>query len=148
MKLDPRIIEGRKPLTCFDAEEAEKFVGQKGYTSDDISTFTDLDCCCESGKLEHVVKENGNGICYPYSVVTDYNRKEYAFFLPEAWVKNTEEQQQFAEDCLRLVTLIYGFLNCHTQPHEIMKRHDHEQEQFLEAVFKRVLAGDPWNEVR
>lgn len=66
MKLDPRIIEGRKPLTCFDAEEAEKFVGQKGYVSDDISTFTDLDFC-ESGKLEHVVKENGNGICYPYT---------------------------------------------------------------------------------
>ena len=85
MKLDPRIIEGRKPLTCFDAEEAENFVGQKGYASDDISTFTDLDFC-EPGKLEYVVKENGNGICYPYSVVTDSDRKEYAFFLPEAWV--------------------------------------------------------------
>lgn len=84
MKLDPRIVEGKKPLDCFDAEEAEKFVGQKGYASDDVSTFTDLDFC-ESGKLEYVVKENGNGICYPYSVVTDYNRKECAFFLPEAW---------------------------------------------------------------
>ena len=84
MKLDPRIVEGKKPLDCFDAEEAENFVGQKGYASDDISTFTDLDFC-EPGKLEYVVKENGNGICYPYSVVTDYNRKEYAFFLPEAW---------------------------------------------------------------
>ena len=53
--------------------------------NDDISTFTDLDFC-EPGKLEYVVKENGNGICYPYSVVTDSDRKEYAFFLPEAWV--------------------------------------------------------------
>ena len=147
MKLDPRIIEGKKPLTCFDAEEAEKFVGQKGYASDDISTFTDLDGCCESGKLEYVVKENGNGICYPYSVVTDYNRKEYAFFLPAAWVKNTEEQQQFAEDSLELSSLIHSFLNCHTYPSEIMKRHDHEREQFLEDVFKRVL-GDPWHEIR
>ena len=91
MKLDSRIIEGKKPLNCFDAEEAEKFVGQKGYASDDISTFTDLDFC-EPGKLEYVVKENGNGICYPYSVVTDYNRKEYAFFLPEAWTATETKQ--------------------------------------------------------
>ena len=91
MKLDPRIIKGKKPLDCFDAEEAEKFVGQKGYASDDISTFTDLDFC-ESGKLEYVVKENGNGICYPYSVVTDYNRKEYAFFLPKSWTATEAKQ--------------------------------------------------------
>lgn len=30
MKLDPRIIDGKKPLDCFDAEKAEKFVGQRG----------------------------------------------------------------------------------------------------------------------
>ena len=147
MKLDPRIIKGKKPLDCFDAEEAENFVGQKGYASDDISTFTDLDCCCESGKLEYVVKENGNGICYPYSVITDYNRKEYAFFLPEAWVKNTEEQQQFAEDSLKLSMIIHSLFR-HSHPAEIIKRHDHEREQFLKDVFKRVLSGDPWNEVR
>ena len=148
MKLDSRIIEGKKPLNCFDAEEAEKFVGQKGYASDDISTFTDLDGCCESGKLEYVVKENGNGICYPYSVVTDYNRKEYAFFLPAAWVKNTEEQQQFAEDSLQLTVLIYEFFNSHKHPAEIMKRHEHERNRFLQDVCARVLSGDPYNEVR
>lgn len=143
MKLDTRIIKGKKPLDCFDAEKAEEFVGRKGYASDDISTFTDLNFC-ESGKLEHVVKENGNGICYPYSVVTDYNRKEYAFFLPEAWVKNTEEQQQFAEDSLKLSMIIHS-LFCHSHPAEIIKRHYHERERFLEDVFKRVLA-DPWKE--
>lgn len=145
MKLDSRIYKDRKPLDCFDAEKAEKFVGQKGYASDDISTFTDLDFC-ESGKLEYVVKENGNGICYPYSVVTDYNRKEYAFFLPAAWVKNTEEQQQFIDDVWKLSTLIHEFVDCYnTHTFEITKRHYHEREKFLEDVFKRVLA-DPWKE--
>ena len=72
----------------------------------------------------------------------------YVFFLPSAWVKKTEEQQQFAEDSLQLTMLIYSFLNCHTHTSEIMKRHAHERELFLEDVCKRVLSGDPYNEVR
>lgn len=43
MKLDPRIIEGRKPLTCFDTEEAEKFIGKECYFCDCPLAFEDLD---------------------------------------------------------------------------------------------------------
>ena len=32
MKLDPRIIEGMKPLTCFDAEFAKQFIGKEGFS--------------------------------------------------------------------------------------------------------------------
>lgn len=145
MKLDSRIKEGKKPLTCFDAEEAEKFVGQKGYASDDISLFADLDSV-ELGKLKRAPSENGKG-GYPYTVVTEYTCDQFAFFLPAAWVKNTEEQQQFAEDSLKLSMIIHS-LFCHSHPAEIMKRHTHEREQFLEDVCKRVLSGDPYNEVR
>ena len=31
MKLDPRIIKGKKPLTCFDSEYAKQFIGKKGF---------------------------------------------------------------------------------------------------------------------
>ena len=31
MKLDSRILEGKKPLDCFDVEEAKQFIGKKGY---------------------------------------------------------------------------------------------------------------------
>lgn len=140
MKLDPRIHEGKKPLDCFDIQKAKKFLGTKGYFSPYIDYFGDL-------KLTHygTLLDIDDKSTIPYGVDND---SYYVFFLPSAWVKNTEEQQQFAEDCLELTTLIYEFLNCHTHPAEIMKRHKHEQEQFLEAVCKRVLAGDPWNEVR
>lgn len=39
MKLDPRIIEGKKPLTPFDAEEAKKFIGKECYFAGDITDY-------------------------------------------------------------------------------------------------------------
>ena len=30
MELDKRIKEGKRPLTCFDLKEAEKFIGEDG----------------------------------------------------------------------------------------------------------------------
>lgn len=139
MKLDPRIIEGKKPLDCFDIQKAKKFLGAKGYFSPCIDCFSDL-------KLTHygTLLDIDDKSSIPYGLDDD---SYYAFFLPAVWVKNTEEQQQFAEDSLKLSMIIHS-LFCHSHPAEIMKRHDHEREQFLEAVFKRALLGDPWNEVR
>ena len=140
MELDPRIYKDRKPLDCFDIQKAKKFLGAKGYFASHIEDFKDL-------KLTYygTLLDIDDRSTIPYGI--DDN-EYYVFFLPSAWVRNTEEQQQFAEDCLQLTTLIYSFLNCHTQPYEIMERHDHEREQFLEAVFNRALSGNPWNEVR
>ena len=141
MELDKRILPGKYILTCFDAKEAEKFVGQMGYAADDISMFAELDFI-EPGKLEYVVKENGNGICYPYSVVTDHNRDEFAFFLPAAWVQSTEEQEQFTHDSLEIALLINNYLIRHAHPSEIMKQHAHERNKFLRDVFEKILSGD------
>lgn len=140
MKLDPRIYKDKKPLDCFDIQKTKKFLGVKGYFSPYIDCFSDL-------KLTHYGTLLGidDKSTTPYGCDDD---SYYAFFLPAAWVKNTEEQQQFAEDSLELTVLIYEFLNCHTHPSEIMKRHEHEREQFLEDVCKRVLSGDPYNEIR
>ena len=139
MELDKRILPGKYILTCFDTKEAEKFVGQMGYTSDNISTFTDLSFC-ELGKLEYVAKENGNGICYPYSVVTDHNRDEFAFFLPAAWVQNTEEQQEFITDSKRVALHIQDYLQHNAYPPSgIIARHSGEKQKFLQNVFEILL---------
>ena len=140
MDLDPRIYKDRKPLDCFDIQKAKKFLGAKGYFSSCIEDFSDLNLT-HYGTLLDIDDRSA----IPYGLDDD---EYYVFFLPSAWVRNTEEEQQFAEDCLQLTTLIYSFLNCHTQPHEIMERHDHEREQFLKAVFNRALLGNPWDEVR
>ena len=135
MKLDNRIIEGKKPLDCFDAEEAEKFVGQMGYAADDISMFADLDST-ELGKLKRAPSENGKG-GYPYTVVTEYTCDQFAFFLPAAWVQSTEEQEQFTHDSLEIALLINNYLIRHAHPSEIMKQHAHERNKFLRDVFEK-----------
>ena len=71
MKLDSRIIEGKKPLTCFDCDEAKQFIGQEGYFSNDKTDFQDLNDACRD-VLQDV----------KYS---DYFLKNY--FLPIAWTK-------------------------------------------------------------
>ena len=140
MELDKRILPGKYILTCFDAKEAEKFVGQMGYAADDMSLFADLDSA-ELGKLTRAPSENGKGGC-PYTVVTEYTCDQFAFFLPAAWVQSTEEQEQFAHDSLELALLIDEYLIHHTRPSEIMKQHAHERNKFLRDVFERILSGD------
>ena len=142
MELDKRILPGKYILTCFDAKEAEKFVGQMGYAADDISMFSDLDYI-DPGKLEYVIPENGNGICYPYSVVTDHNRDELAFFLPAAWVQSTEEQQEFITDSKRVALHIQDYLQHNAYPPSgIIARHSGhagEKQKFLQNVFEILL---------
>lgn len=140
MKLDKRIFPAKRPLTCFDAEEAEKFVGQMGYAADDMSLFADLDSA-ELGKLTRAPSENGKGGC-PYTVVTEYTCDQFAFFLPAAWVQSTEEQEQFAHDSLDLALLINNYLIRRAHPSELMKQHAHERNKFLRDVFEKILSGD------
>ena len=42
MELDKRIKEGKRPLTCFDTEQAKQFIGKECYFSDQICTFSKL----------------------------------------------------------------------------------------------------------
>ena len=43
MKLDKRIINGKRPLTCFDTEQAKQFVDTKGYFANDMGDFHNFD---------------------------------------------------------------------------------------------------------
>ena len=48
MELDKRIIEGKKPLDCFDAENEElmkSFLNKEGYFSNNLENFCLLDGC-------------------------------------------------------------------------------------------------------
>lgn len=86
MKLDKRIIEGKKPLTCFDAEEAEQFIEKECYFCDCALAFTNLD------KFTTLVKNvlfRVQDTEKPF--VTDtIGCFRYAYCLPCEWV-NSEE---------------------------------------------------------
>ena len=56
MELDKRIKEGKRPLTCFDLKEAEKFEGKEGYFSDYPRAFADGEISLEQCATQGILK--------------------------------------------------------------------------------------------
>lgn len=86
MELDKRIKEGKRPLTCFDLKEAEKFRGEDGYFAHEMEVFENLDCCYFSRLL-------GFDTCdklIPFAVANA--SRDYEFFIPEEWIKEPEKK--------------------------------------------------------
>lgn len=87
MELDKRIIEGKKPLDCFDAENKElikPFLKKEGYFSNNLENFCLLDGCFKR-LLINVFKERKS--CF-----TDDEGRDWKFFLPVEWVKESEKK--------------------------------------------------------
>lgn len=78
MELDKRILPGKRPLTCFDTEEAKEFIGKKGFVADELKQFCDLNKVQES-TLKNVW--SNETYCFVSSVTG------YKYFLPAEWVK-------------------------------------------------------------
>lgn len=93
MKLDPRIIEGKKPLTCFDAEEAKQFIGKEGFVTDELNEFRDLNETLKT-TLKNVWSKNET-----YCFITSVTRHKY--FLPAEWVKETEWRPYLIDEWLQ-----------------------------------------------
>lgn len=91
MKLDPRIIEGKKPLTCFDAEDAKQFIGKECYFCDCPLAFGDLD------KFTTLVRNNLFRVQdteKPFLTDTIASFR-YAYCLPCEWVKEEKKEPQY-----------------------------------------------------
>ena len=88
MKLDSRIIEGKKPLTCFDTEEAKKFIGEKGYFNHNLSRFCYLKNCTPAYLRNIFVRSES---CFEASRI-DWPNTDYKYFLPAEWVKPEEPE--------------------------------------------------------
>ena len=87
MELDKRIIDGKKPLDCIDAESesVKSFIGKKGYFANHISEFANI-----SDLKEHVLT------CInpdePDCEVYEANCTSWEYFLPEEWVEEPEKK--------------------------------------------------------
>ena len=85
MKLDSRILEGKKPLDCFDTEIAKQFIGKKGYFSNSLSWYS-------------VLKSTWDGTLYEIDSDLEQcfydNESEgyFQYFLPAEWVKEPEKK--------------------------------------------------------
>lgn len=84
MKLDRRIIEGKKPLSCFDTEEAKQFINHTGYVTDDATRFIDVDQI--TPRLLTDVR-NDSGVCYKTN-----EGNYWRYFLPKEWVQEKEPE--------------------------------------------------------
>lgn len=87
MKLDSRILEGKKPLDCFDAAIAKQFIGKKGYFSDHISGFTNISNLAED-VLRNITPDD------IYCEVYKTNCTSWEYFLPQEWIKEPEEKPE------------------------------------------------------
>lgn len=83
MKLDPRIKDGKKPLTPFDTEEAKAFIGKECYFTNDLREYEDLTTAKAKilGRVGNsfFFAEKGRNRLYVYCQL-------YAYCLPCDWV--------------------------------------------------------------
>lgn len=84
MNLDPRIIEGKKPLDCFDTEIAKQFIGKEGYFTDCLVFFTNirLNEKCMLTAIDEKAQ----------SCFKDVDGVRWDWFLPAEWVKEPEKK--------------------------------------------------------
>ncbi len=91
MELDSRIKQGKRPLTCFDIDKAEKYVGQKCYISNEYDFYRNLDFTKQ--KILNGVED-----CeMPFHYDKD---KQAEFCLPCEWVQlpKVPEFEQYTLD--------------------------------------------------
>ena len=89
MELDKRIKEGKRPLTCFDLKEAEKFIGEDGYFAHEMEAFENLDRCYFSRLLGFDTCDKS----IPFAVANA--SRDYEFFIPAEWVKSEEPEKKY-----------------------------------------------------
>ena len=91
MKLDSRILKGKKPLDCFDAENKElmkSFLNKEGYVSNNIANYCFLNKCPKRF-LSNVFKEVRD--CFT-THINGGNGGDWKYFLPVEWVKEPEKK--------------------------------------------------------
>ena len=96
MELDKRIMSGKKPLTCFDAEQARNFIGKKCYLTNDISLFSDLN---EFKNVEwgnttvyEGVVDTLTNINTEVTLIFETSYRRWRFCIPCEWVKEPEKK--------------------------------------------------------
>lgn len=83
MELDKRIKEGKRPLTCFDLEEAEEYVGKKCYISNEYDFFRNLDF------TQQKILTGVEDCEAPFHYDSD---SQAEFCLPEEWIKEPKKK--------------------------------------------------------
>lgn len=106
MNLDSRILEGKKPLTCFDLKEAEKFEGKEGYFSDRPRDFADGEISIEQCATKGILELDKRSDKCPY--INKTTCLDYPYFLPAEWVKPEEHEEIYRAFSLNEFSELYA----------------------------------------
>lgn len=90
MKLDLRIIKGKKPLTPFDIDEAREYVGKDCYFTSRITNFESLDhnaCDIKKGELTEIIPNHLASA--PYCHTSENDVWNESFIVPCEWVETS-----------------------------------------------------------
>ena len=86
MELDKRIIEGKRPLTCYDIEEAKEYIGKVCYVCDEYDFFSKL------GLAEKTILKGVEDCEIPFHYDSYDSEKQAEFCIPAEWVKEPEKK--------------------------------------------------------
>lgn len=91
---DPRIKNEHCIRDLFNVETAEQYIGKRGYFTDDIFNFSNLDNCC-AGMLASVESDNRHPY---YCAISDEGviiKGNFSFFLPAEFVEEKPKEKQY-----------------------------------------------------
>lgn len=94
MKLDNRILPGKRPLGCFDTEAAKEFIGKEGYFCRYEHLFSDANKMGSTSVLAQIKPERPA----PFVPQIAINRDQsygYEYFLPAEWLKREEPENKW-----------------------------------------------------
>lgn len=151
MELDSRIIEGKKPLTCFDVEQAKEFLGKECYFSNCKSHYKNLSAFEKFVSLTDYCIGELTAIMDLGDRVFDVDQQcnEFRYCLPCEWVKEPEEPEE-PEKKYRAFTL-NEFVNQYSLGDEVIMRikDDPTSKHVLFVGYEEggddVLLGQYWN---
>lgn len=93
MKLDSRILEGKRPLTCIDVEQAREFVGKECIFSDKYENFKNLDkYLFVNSDYSAILSIDDIPNCEDYVFRNAKNAAHYSLILPLEWIKEPEKK--------------------------------------------------------
>ena len=101
MKLDKRIIKGKKPLDCYDIEDAKKHIGKYCYFSNQLEDFADLNIFTDECAIDHdrhigILKKVSDSLFRPFKMRDneDYcGVVDFTYILPMEWLKQEEPKK-------------------------------------------------------
>ena len=91
---DPRINNEHCIRDPFTVDTAKQYIGKKGYFTDDIFNFSNLDSCCD-GMLVSIEVDNSHPY---YCGISDEGviiKGNFSFFLSAEFVKEKPEEKRY-----------------------------------------------------